>query len=89
MESVGNKAHCKVSSPSAFHDFRPVVPTSSVMKCLEDILRNYLCESTVGMRDPLQFAYCKSRSVQDGNFTLMDEISEDLDNRKLRLEYCS
>lgn len=83
------KPIAKVKFPKVFNDYRPVVLTSNIMKCLEDILRNFLCNSVGNMRDPLQFAYCKNRSVQDASITLVNDISKHLDkiNTQVRILY--
>lgn len=83
------KPIAKVKFPKVFNDFRPVVLTSNIMKCLEDILRNIICDSVDNFKDPFQFAYCKNRCVQDASLTLMNEISKHLDkqNTQARILY--
>ena len=69
----------KITFPKVLNDFRPVVLTSNIMKCLEDIVREYLGESVSDISDPLQFAYRKNRSVQDACLYLLNDISEHLE----------
>ncbi|MEL7522523.1 MAG: hypothetical protein AAGJ80_13075, partial [Cyanobacteria bacterium J06553_1] len=64
------KPIAKITFPKVFNDFRPVVLTSNIMKCLEDFVRDYLCNSVIDIMDPLQFAYRKNRSVQDASLYL-------------------
>ena len=52
------------------------------MKCLESILKNLICEKTYNIKDPMQFAYCKNRSVQDATLILLNDISKHLDKPK-------
>lgn len=55
MERIGNKDHCKSAFPIVLNNFRPVVLTSNVMKCLENILRDYVWEQRWHERS---FAVC-------------------------------
>lgn len=55
------------------------------MKCLEGILENEPCNSIETLRDPLQFAYRESRSVQDASLTLLNDISKHLDTSSLQI----
>ena len=83
------KPIAKVAFPMVYNDYRPIVLTSNIMKCFEYILRIYLCSSVDALMDPLQFAYCKNRCVQDASLTLMNNISEHLDrpNTQIRILY--
>ena len=45
MERVGNKAHYKNFLPLSMYDLRPVVLTSNIIKCLENMLKTYVCDS--------------------------------------------
>ena len=38
------KPIAKTNYPKDHKDFRPVVLTSNIMKCLESIVKNYICE---------------------------------------------
>lgn len=42
-------------TPTPFKVFRPIVISPYITKCLEDILRNHLCNSVDAMGDLLQF----------------------------------
>ena len=79
------KPIAKITFPKLFNDFRPVVLTSNIMKCLEDIVRDHLCNSVDTIRDPLQFAYCRNRSVQDASLTLLNEIIEHLEQQNTQV----
>lgn len=75
------KPIAKTPFPNTFNDFRPVALTSNIMKCLENIVRNLLCDRMECFRDQMQFAYCRNRSVQDASLTFMNDISKHLDQR--------
>ena len=79
------KPIAKITFPKVFNDFRPVVLTSNIMKCLEDFVREYLCESVCDISDPLQFAYRKNRSVQDACLYLLNDISEHLEGKNTQV----
>ena len=51
--------------PMVNNNYRPVALTSKVMKSFEHIVKQYLISSVNNQRDPMQFAYCTGRSVQD------------------------
>lgn len=70
----------KIRFPKELNDLRPVTLTSIIMKCLEDIVKKYLGLDVDHIRDPLQFAYCKGKSVQDVGLTLVHNIAEHLEN---------
>ena len=50
------KPIAKTSRPNHFIDYRPVVLTFNIMKCLENIVRNLLCDRMESFRDQMQFA---------------------------------
>lgn len=79
----------KLKFPKVNNDFRPVALTSIIMKCFEHIIKNHLCKQIDMFRDPLQFAYCQSRSVQDAGLTLLHEIYSHLEkpNAHVRVLY--
>ncbi|XP_043932350.1 protein bassoon [Protopterus annectens] len=52
----------KKSSPSSLNDYR-LAFTSTVMKCFERVVKDYLASSLPATLDPLQFAYRSSRST--------------------------
>lgn len=70
----------KVRFPKEFNDLRPVALTSLIMKCFEHIIKIHLCLKINAFRDPLQFAYCQSKCVQDAVLTLVHDASKYLDN---------
>ena len=76
------KPIAKNNSPKDLKDFRPIVLTSNIMKCLENIVTTLLCEKTNNVKDPMQFAYSTNRSVQDATLILINEISKHLDKPK-------
>ncbi len=47
------KPIAKINCPKDPKDSRPVVLTSNIMKCLESILKNYICEKTNNIKDPM------------------------------------
>ena len=49
------------------------------MKCLEDIVKKHLCLKVDHIRDPLQFAYCNGKSVQDAGLSLVHDIAKHLE----------
>ena len=73
------KPIAKVNYPKDPKDFRPIVLTSNIMKCLESIMKKYIWETTNNLKDPMQFAYCKNRSVQDTTLLLLNEVNKHLD----------
>ena len=72
----------KNNHPKVFNDLRPVALTSIIMKCLENIVKRFLCGDTDPFRDQFQFAYCVGMSVQDAGLTLFHQICEHLENTK-------
>ena len=70
----------KIKFPKELNDLRPVTLTAIIMKCLESIIKTYMCLDVDHVRDPLQFAYCQRRSVQDAALTLVHDISQHLEN---------
>lgn len=75
------KPIAKTPFPKNFNDYRPVALTSNIMKCLENIVRNLLCDRMEDFRDQMQFAYCINRSVQDATLTFINDISKHLDQK--------
>ncbi len=55
----------KNSKPSCLNDYHPVALTSTVMKVFERRLKKHICSSIPATLDPLQFAYCPTRSTDD------------------------
>lgn len=62
------------------NDLRHVVLTPVVMKCFEDIVRKYQCKQVNPLRDTIQCAHSKGRSVA-ANITLLHHITEHLDTQ--------
>ena len=48
-----------------FNDHRPIALTSVVIKCFKRLVKDFICSSTPGSLDPLQFAYRPYRSTDD------------------------
>ena len=69
----------KIKFPVVYNDTRPVALTSLLMKCLEHIVKKYLCRDISDILDPLQFAYRTGKSVQDAVLTLMHQVTEHLE----------
>ncbi|KAI4891280.1 hypothetical protein NFI96_025975 [Prochilodus magdalenae] len=55
----------KKSQPACLNDFCPVALTSVVVKCFNRIIRDFITSSLPVSIDPLQFAYCRNRSMDD------------------------
>lgn len=75
--------------PKTKNDLRPIALTSLIMKCLEHIVKHHLCIQVNHLQDPLQFAYCEGKSVQDAVVTLIHNVSHHLDqpNSQVRILY--
>uniref|UniRef100_A0A8C9VFB8 Reverse transcriptase domain-containing protein n=1 Tax=Scleropages formosus TaxID=113540 RepID=A0A8C9VFB8_SCLFO len=66
----------KQSKITCLNDWRPVALTSIVSKCLERLIRDYICSLLPASLDPLQFAYRNNRSTDDAiAFTLHTVLS--------------
>lgn len=65
--------------PKDLKDFRSVVVTSNIMKCLKCLVKNYICDNTNNLK---QFAFCKNRSVQDASLILLNDVSKHLEKPK-------
>ena len=59
-------------NPNTLNDFRPVAPTSLVMKSFERIVKRLLLFRVGAALDPGQFAYRASRGVEDAQITLLN-----------------
>ena len=79
----------KVRFPVEKNDTRPVCLTSLIMKCLEHIVKKYICINADEIMDNLQFAYRKGRSAQDATLTVLHQITEHLEetNSHVRVLY--
>ena len=75
----------KNKHPKEFNDLRPVALTSIIMKCLEHIVKKYLCANIDHLIDQLQFPYCQGRSVQDDALTLLHQTSEHLEKQNTQV----
>ena len=64
------------------NDYRPVALTAIIMKCLERIVLSKVLETVKPHLDPLQFAYCAKRGVEDAVLTLLHFIQKHLDKRR-------
>jgi len=69
----------KKPSPVCNNDYRPVALTSIIMKCLERIIKNLLCEQVKPFTDCYQFAYTKQRCVEDATLSLTDFVLKHVD----------
>ena len=72
----------KVKFPREKNDTRPVCLTSLLMKSLEHIVKRALCQRFDEVRDVLQFAYCKGKSVQDAVLTVLHQVTDHLEKPK-------
>lgn len=52
--------------------FRPVALTSLVMKVFEKTVKQDILKQTIGLLDPLQFAYQAGRGVEDATLSLIN-----------------
>ncbi len=55
----------KKPHPSCLNDYWLVALTSVVMKCFERLVKNFITSSLHPSRDPLQFACCSNRSIDN------------------------
>lgn len=69
----------KLKIPKCKNDLRPVALTSVVMKCLESIVRKYLCSHVSHLCDKYQFAYRSNTGVDDAVVTLLNVVCSHLD----------
>ena len=69
----------KKSNPTCYNDYRPIALTSIIMKCLERLVKNILCEQVKPYTDCYQFAYCKNRCVEDCTLSLIDYVLQHVD----------
>ena len=69
----------KIPKPAVLNDFRPIALTSLIMKCFEGLIKDVILVQTKDYTDPVQFAYCSGRGVDDAILTLMHYIHEHLD----------
>ncbi|KAJ8364789.1 hypothetical protein SKAU_G00136200 [Synaphobranchus kaupii] len=84
----------KKPNTSTLNDFRPVALTSVAMKCLEKLVLQSINTVVSDSVDPLQFAYCPNRSVDDAVALALHSTLEHLDKnrtyvRMLFLDYSS
>ncbi len=77
----------KKSKTKTLNDLRPVALTSLVMKAMERILKHHIIRATDFLIDPLQFAYCAGRGVDDAKTFIIDGIHKHLEhpNTSVRL----
>ena len=84
LENIGNCTSeivplPKKPSPVCNNDYRPVALTSIVMKSLERIVKNLLCQQVRPYTDHYQFAYSKGRCVEDATLSLTDYVLSHVD----------
>ena len=72
----------KTTCPKALTDFRPIVLTSLLCKCLERLVCRELKLQMFELMDPMQFAYKANRSVEDATLTLLEKIHSHVDKAK-------
>ena len=72
----------KKSCPKELNDFRPISLTSVPFKCLERIVLKELLKQTESSLDKNQFAYRKSRCVDDATLTLSHILLKHLEKPK-------
>ena len=72
----------KVKHPLVENDLRPIALTDVLMKCLEFLVKRYLCHCLCDLLDNRQFAYVNGKCVDDAVITLLDLICAHLENPK-------
>ncbi len=55
----------KKTRPACLNDYCPVALISVVMKCIERLVKDYVCSSLRSTMDPVKFAYHPNRSTED------------------------
>ncbi len=72
----------KKPQPSCLNDYRPIALTSVVMKCFERLVKSIITTSLPATLDPLQFAYCSNRSMDDTISHLLHNTLAHLDTKR-------
>ncbi|KAK3553591.1 hypothetical protein QTP70_005761 [Hemibagrus guttatus] len=72
----------KKPHPASLNDYRPVALTSTVMKCLERLVRDFIISSLPDTLDPLQIAYHPNHSTEHAISHLLHTSLTHLDTRK-------
>ena len=67
---------------SCLNDYRPVALTSVIMKCFERLVIPYIQRIIPASLDPLQFAYCANRSVDDAISLALHKALAHLERRR-------
>lgn len=70
----------KIPNAKSLQDFRPIVLTSILCKCMERIVCKELLSQIETCIDPMQFAYRANRSTVDASLTLLNKVQNHLDN---------
>ncbi len=63
-------------------DYRPIALTSVLMKCLEQLVLDYIKSQIPASFDPWQFAYRKNRSVDDAISVVLNTVYKHLNKGK-------
>ncbi|KAK3526815.1 hypothetical protein QTP70_033751 [Hemibagrus guttatus] len=71
----------KKSTVSCLNDHRPVVLTPIVMKCFERLAMKHIKPQLPSSLDPMQFAYCPNRSMDNVITTTLHLALTHLDNK--------
>ncbi|KAK3575632.1 hypothetical protein QTP86_031588, partial [Hemibagrus guttatus] len=72
----------KKTHPASLNNYRPVALTSVVMKCLEQLVKDFIISSLPDTLHPLKFAYCPNRSTDDAISHLLHTSLTHLDTKK-------
>ncbi|KAK3547213.1 hypothetical protein QTP86_017580, partial [Hemibagrus guttatus] len=72
----------KKTHPASLNNYRPVALTSVAMKCLEQLVRDFIISSLPDTLDPLQFAYRPNHSTDDAISHLLHTSLTHLDTGK-------
>lgn len=71
----------KKKSVKAMNDLRPIALTSCIMKIFEKVFLSQFQKNVHNFTDPFQFAYRKSRSVDDALLHVLHSVYSHLENK--------
>ncbi len=71
----------KKSPVSCLNDYRPIALTPIMMKCFERLVMHKIKTSLLNTLDPLQFAYCPNRSMDDAISSTLHLALTHLENK--------
>uniref|UniRef100_A0A4W5NM05 Reverse transcriptase domain-containing protein n=1 Tax=Hucho hucho TaxID=62062 RepID=A0A4W5NM05_9TELE len=71
----------RATKVTELNDYRPVAPTSVIMKCFERLVKDHITSTLPDTLDPLQFAYRPNRSTDDAIAITLHTALTHLDKR--------